>query len=1283
MQKFKNLFTLTKTKTTKALSSEGATVENKKKSSKNNEALKKEVVDLVRVYEKRLPVAEVSLLDMIVCVIKKNDKPLIQDSFCSLASLFQNVGDMKQFSQVIEQLFLKCFLNVEFKQKLANSLIKAKNFKNLGFDGLEFQLFNCTSVMKKVLAQPSLSFQAMHALSKDFDFKGNMLHDLSMLKNGFNDFFGILKIISSSVKYSKDTLDEFIESKQLLAFITFSIYFEGLFNMDFDVMNSNSLYKCNYTDYCKFWDLVIFHVVACINQKKKKRREEALLLLAQHLLKAVFFVEKIRHEQVMVLKKQKKNQEDPYLSLRFNNLMRFFTIVLFNLFEIKIVSKKKISLKSKEKMEDRMSLWKTIKSSFETKEIKLFFKQISLNIIFYTKRMAKLHKKYDDLLMIESQFEYDKYLLLFVQMLFNVDFTFQEIFESTLEAQLKQSLKKDDSNEALSRFFEKQFFFLHETFYSPLVAQFFFLPLSFDFYKNDLNELYQENFINILKETTHVETMIIFFVKVRKTFKFEEVQKLAKLPFQSIVSRPSNFFLELLLEKFCTFDIKNNRFVLVDAKFDGKRKKINNSFELSYRDNELIKSLNARNRSLIINKTVYFPENLFFLKENSLLELNEHIKEFTSNIDKREIWVNTDENTLSGLQEKTQFHLKLLIDLFNCILERDPSKQTKTFPQKKFNKFKKFMKNTLSKPSKEKLNSSNQKGIKKVKKEQMTGDLVRLAKHILILGNIARSHSLQISSLYYFVQNFRPVLPESLWKLCDTITGEEASPKKDSQVGADSNKIKVETPKSKNSNRLAKLMKKIKKKKKKNYKATEKIVEEKTGIKIEENFGASFKRKKSNTEDVCISCQNGFEKDEDIFYLIRLHKYDVHRLLLFQNYWDVKKNINSKKLSSKKIQSDLLYRVWNNCKVTVPTSCNHPYHLKCIRKTLQNKKPVCLLCKTKCHVYMNRKLLTTSEIKSEDLADDKKIENEDSSVNSELSRGEELPRFDDITSHFLSNEMEDLRLSQMMKLFAKNKSDKTSRHPNPKIDTFQQIFHNLLKTASISKKLDVDIETKSFGIKLYHKLMMPVEMVSKMIHTWCPDNFSRKIFPCLSQYFYILFSLKNLNECAFMEFSMICNDINEVLTKYMDDLKSRDLVHYTEMMTKEIAFSSMEVFYTKLFLAKFWSSVSALTEINCVKKEITPIFEEINQEILSKILLIKIYQNEENNLKNLEINSETIISSCTDILKIIIILENLIFQKNLDVGSLDSPDRLNGKTNKTSSSRIPFWKASAVRRITN
>ena len=104
----------------------------------------------------------------------------------------------------------------------------------------------------------------------------------------------------------------------------------------------------------------------------------------------------------------------------------------------------------------------------------------------------------------------------------------------------------------------------------------------------------------------------------------------------------------------------------------------------------------------------------------------------------------------------------------------------------------------------------------------------------------------------------------------------------------------------------------------------------------------------------------------------------------------------------------------------------------------------------------------------------------------------------------------------------------------------------------------------------------------------------------------------------------------------------------------------MEVLYLKLFLADFWSNVSGLPEIKCVKNQIGPIFEEVNQKILPQIILIKIYQGEGNKFNLSELNNEMIISRCTDILKILIILEHLIFQQELSLSNMDSPDFLNG-----------------------
>jgi hypothetical protein len=146
-----------------------------------------------------------------------------------------------------------------------------------------------------------------------------------------------------------------------------------------------------------------------------------------------------------------------------------------------------------------------------------------------------------------------------------------------------------------------------------------------------------------------------------------------------------------------------------------------------------------------------------------------------------------------------------------------------------------------------------------------------------------------------------------------------------------------------------------------------------------------------------------------------------------------------------------------------------------------------------------------------------------------------------------------------------------------------------------------------------------------------------------------------------MEFSMVCSDVNEILDSYLNKFKSEDLAYYPEMITNQIAFSSMEVLYMKLFLAKFWASVSALTEINCIKKDLYLIFEDTNKEILAKVILIKIYQKEGECLQNMIINSETIISKSMNILKLVVILEKLIFQDVLLVDHLTCPDRLHGR----------------------
>lgn len=1257
MQKFKDMFVFKRQKSTQKKSK--GTKNSSANLPKNVQTLKKQMDKLVGLYEKRLPILSISLLDLVICVIKKRENLNCPDSFMSLVSVFKNSSGPNNFSNVIQQLFLKCFLNLEFKSQLANSLIKAKQFKNLMMQSIEVQLFNCNSVMKPVLGMRSLSFQAMHSLARDFNLKANTVNNLTSLKEAFKDFLGILKILTGSVRYNSQAFEGFIKSGEFENFVWYSMYFECLFNMDFDVMNANVLYQDNYEVFCKKWDLLVFHVLACINSNSSLNsgREDQLGIFARILLKASYFIEKIRHEQVSAISKQRKATSDPYLNLRFNNLLRFLTVILFNLFEVRVRSPNSIDLWRSGDFDVKQNLWAKVCQDFGSKELKMFFKFVSNNVIFYIKRLSKLHKKYDDLLMIETHFEYDKYLILLVQMLFNLDQSFQEIFQAELDKQLKMLINSDETNESLCRFYEKTCFVLHEIFYSPAVAQFFFLPFSLDFHKNDLGELTRAAFENINEHVPLVEAMIAFFVKIHGMFRFDEVKELVKVPFQSIMGRPLTHFLEVLLDRFCSFDLKNNRFVKKEKLFEGKKVAIANCFDLSYMDQGLLDALNQRNRALIYNKTTYFPENLFYLRENSLLRLNEYIREFaTQSVDQGQVWVNTDEVTLHSLQEKSQYHLKLYIDLYNLLLKRNLSTVT---PKK--SKFKSLFKSTLKltpkgkkSPKKTlKVESKSKPSPEELKKR---GELMRLAKFILVLGNICRNHSLQISSLFYFAQKIRPVLPESMLSLCQVILGENPQTKElESSTAADKGgKAKA---KSKKSSRMAKLMRKITKKKNKNYIATKKIVEEKTGIKIEEGVPDTLQRKNSNTADVCISCQNGFEKDEDVFFLMRLHKYDAHKLILLQNHWQSKHELVGRK---RKSQKGILARLWTKLKINIPTTCNHPYHLKCIEKTLQNKKPVCLLCGMKSHVYINRKLLTTPEIRSKDAPNEPREADqlEDSSLNSHFSRELTEINLRELGQQVEGNNLVNPKMLQLIQSLSKAKSGRDL--PNQKVRVFERIFFNLFKKTSISKKTEVDLENKNFGVVLYQKLMMPVEMLAKMVQIWCPENFLRKIFPCLSQYFFVLFSLKNLNECAFMEFSMVCNDVSEALDTFLHSFKNRELGFYTEMISKELALSSMEVLYMKLFLAKFWISVSALSEINCVKKDLSLTFEEINREILAKIVLVKVFQMEEGDHARMLINSETVISSCTNLLKLVLILEHMIFQKNLGVDQLNCPNRLNG-----------------------
>lgn len=1253
MEKFKKLFTFNKGR--KSKKNESLEIEEAPKFSKLEQALKNQMTSLVKVYEKPVVLTSISMLDLIICVVKKNDKPFLMDSVCSFASILQNSSNFSQFSKVITRLFLDCFVNIDFKLSLADSLVKAKQFKNVGFTDFEKQLCGSHSVMKGVLGRPSLCFQALHALTRNFGFRSNGQTNLDALKNSFKDFFYVLNTIAGSVKYHRDTLKLFVYSNEIFNFVSYSVYFESLFNMDFDVMNANSLFTDNYTKYCLLWDKVTFRICSFLNREPSEQRRKLMVTLARHLLQGVYFVEKIRDGQVKSIKKARRIKSDPYLNLRFNNLLRFFTLILFNLVCVNVTKDNELRFKSKEELQKNQEIWKKIKENFELKELQFFYKKVSANCIFYIKRLAKFHKKYDDLLSIESQSDYGKFQLLFVKMMSSLDLLFKEIFEDVLQKQMKAVLYTDDSNEAILRFYEKQFQSLHEIFYSPTVYQFFLLPVSLDFHKNELLELSQKNVKDILIQVPMIKNMIIFFAKVRKAFKFPEIKKILRIPFQIILERTSDFFLERVLDNLCTFDVKNSRFVLIQSLFESKKKRICNSFEWSYGQDALTEALVARNKSLMHNKTVYFPENLFYLKENSLLKVKDFIKEFAPKVDLGEVWVNVDPDTTEGLQEKSHFHLKLFIDLFHSILDRGKEKSGDSPPKRKMRKMKKFLKKTISKPSKERIISPKKAEERKISKDQITPELSRLAKYILILGNIARSHSLQISSLFYFAKNLKPHLPESLWKLCDVILKDRT----EMSMQAPSEKIKVETPKSKSSNRFAKLMRKIKKKKKKNFKETERIVEEKTGIKIPKESEHACKRKDSTTTDLCISCQNTFEKDEDVFFLVRLHKYDAHRLLLFQNHWDMRSNLVSKKKAH-----GFLTQVWSGCKVSVPATCNHPYHLKCIQKTLQNKKPVCLLCKMKSHVYINRKLLKPDEIKQSEHIVPGKAEQENSSVNSEGSEHQILSsnaRFDELTNRFMGTELEGSRLFEMMQQLSSIRPKKPPRHPNPKIHVFEQIVQGLLKVKGISSRKEVDLVNKAFGVKLYQKLMMPVEMVGKMISVWCPENFVRKISPCLSQYFYLLFSLKNLSEGAFLEFSMVCNEIGEILGNYLEKLRNSKLVFYSEMIAKEVGLSSMEVLYVKSFLANFWSSVSGLKDIKCIKNQILPIFEEVNLKILPRILLVKIYQRGVEAVELSKVNNETILSRCIDILKTAMILRKLIFQEELQMGGLDSPDLLDGR----------------------
>lgn len=1254
MQKLKDIFVFKRPKSSKRGSKDA------KKSGanlpKNVQTLKKQTEKLVSLYEKRIPILSINLLDLVICVIKTKENLNCPDSFMSLISVFQNSGGSNNFSQVIKQLFLKCFLNIEFKCQLANSLIKAKQFKNMLMQSLEVQLFNCNSVMKPVLAMPSLSFQAMHSLARDFNLKTNTLNNLTSLKEAFKDFLSILKILTGSVRYNSRTFEDFIQSGEFENFVWYSMYFECLFNMDFDVMNSNALYQDNYEVFCNRWDLLVFHVLSFVNSQSQAGRLDRLESFSRTLLKAAYFVEKIRHEQVSALAKQRKTSSDPYLNLRFNFLLRFLTVVLFNLFEVQARPATPIGLSKGAEFESKQRLWQKVCQDFGSKELKMFFKFISCNVIFYIKRLAKLHKKYDDLLMIECSFEYDKYLVLLVQMLFNLDQSFQEIFQTQLEKQLKELINSDETNESLCRFYEKTCYVLHEIFYSPVVGQFFFLPFALDFHKNDLGELPAQAFEDIASHVPLVEALVAFFVKIHGTFRFNEVKGLMKLPFQSVMGRPFTHFLELLLDRFCSFDLKNNRFVKNDKLFEREKVPIVNCFDLSYMDQALLDAVDQRNRALIFSKKIYFPENLFYLKENSLLQLNDYIREFaTQTVDQGQVWVNTDAVTLHSLQEKSQYHLKLYIDLYNMLLKRNSS----VLVQKR-SSIKSLFKSSLKLTPKGKQPSKRiSKAEAKPTEDELkkTGELVRLAKFILVLGNICRNHSLQISSLFYFVQKIKPFLPESMWSLCHVILGEAAQAKAlESSTGTDK-EVKTKT-KSKKSSRMAKLMRKITKKKNKNYKATKRIVEEKTGIKIDDGELGNALRKNSNTSDVCIACQNGFEKDEDVFFLMRLHKYDAHKLILFQNHWECKDKLVVKK---KRAQHKLLKRVWTKFKINIPTTCNHPYHLKCIEKTLQNKKPVCLLCGMKSHVYINRKLLTSAEIGSQEASDNRPESDqlEGSSVDSQFSRDLTQLNLQEFSQQIRGSGLDNPEMFQFIKKLSKNRPE--GEAGNPKVRVFERIFFNLFKKTRISKMVEVDLENKNLGVLLYQKLMMPVEMVAKMAQMWCPDNFLRKIFPCLSQYFFVLFSLKNLNECAFMEFSMICNDMFEILDRFLHSFKAPDLVFHTEMIAKEIVLSSMEVLYVKLFLSKFWISVSALSEINCVKKDLTVIFDEINREVLAKLVLVKVLQAEEGDHARVLLNSETVISCCTDLLRLVLILEHMIFQKNLTVEQLSCPNRLNGR----------------------